>query len=89
MWLLGDVGGIAGGAAGNVAGVTGNVDDAGTFKEIAKFYQNIRDGKTTTPLSTIAQQYVQKLKKDSKTMDANTLQKYIQAGSQTQRPNFN
>ena len=68
---------------------SGNIDDAGVFKEIGKFYQNVRDGKTTTPLSTTAQQYVQKLKKDSKTMDSNTLQKYIQAGSQTQRSNYN
>ena len=62
-----------------------DIDGAGAFKEIAKHYQDLRDGKTPTPLSSTAKQHVNSLNNMYKTLDKSTIDGFIQSGISIQR----
>jgi len=59
---------------------SGDIDAAGAFKEISKYYQDLRDDKTPTPLSTDTQKYVKIMKNIHIQLDQKTIEHFIQSG---------
>lgn len=58
----------------------GNIDGAGAFVEIAKHYEKLREGQSALPLSINAKKYLNTLNNMSKTLDKDSVNKFIQLG---------
>jgi len=56
------------------------INDAGAFKEIALHYENLRDGKTTQPLSENAMSYLKNMVNIYKNLDKDTVDYFIKLG---------
>ena len=57
-----------------------DIDGAGAFKEIALHYENLRDGKTTQPLSENAMSYLKNMVNIYKNLDKDTVDYFIKLG---------
>jgi len=57
-----------------------DIDNSGILIEIAKYYENLRDGKTPLKLSDVAKDRIKLLMIHYKNLDENSIQKYIQQG---------
>lgn len=58
----------------------GDIDAAGSFKEISKYYQALRDGIKPLPLSEQASKYLIVLENMYKNLDINTINHFITDG---------
>lgn len=57
-----------------------DIDNSGALIEIAKYYENLRDGKTPLKLSDVSKDRIKSLMNHYKNLDENSIQKYIQQG---------